>query len=344
MPANIAKVQLSDTFNQWVTQSNTTIDEVNTLLNGTFVKSGGTLTANGDVTLTTNGRMFINKTDGVTLTNQGNTSLVRNLALGAITNVEAQIANAGNTATVSANSGSIRIANTINFVQTDNIAVSITSGGSGVANVAFTVLGELGGGIQGAQGTQGTTGLTGSTGSTGAQGAQGITGSTGSTGDQGAQGTQGVQGPIGSGVTSSSTTRMAYYSAPATVTGAVGVTYNNVQDSLNVSSNVFFTGNIVDTPVVTISGPTTYADNAAGKVILVNSTSDVTVTFATALKSGFAATVVRNNTGNVTIAAGAGVTKVNSTSFTTSNISARYEAATVVYTATNQILVLGSIT
>lgn len=337
MPANISKVQLSNTFSEWITRSNTTIDEVNTLLNGVFVKSGGTFTANGDFTVTSNGRLYVNKTDGVTITNQGNTQFQKNLQLGGISNVESRIYDSGNTTTVSANGGSIRIANSINFVQSPNVAVSVTAGPSGTANVSFTVLGELGGGIQGAIGAQGSQGTLGIQGAQGTFGAQGTSGSQGAQGTLGTQGAQGLQGTIGSGVTSNTSPRLAFYSGSSTIGGTVGVEYDETNDGLKFTATTF------DTPVSSIAAATTYADNAAGKVILVDSTSAVTVTFAVASSSGFATTVVRANTGNVIIAAGAGVTKVNSTSFTTSNISARYEAATVVYTATNQILVLGSI-
>ncbi len=346
MAANIAKVQLSNTFAEWITRSNSVIDEVNTLKNGNYTKDLGTLTVNTNVTLTSNSVFTINKDTGTALINQGNTQFQKNLQLGTIANVESRIlavpVTAANTATVSANGGSIRIANSINFVQSPNVAVSVTAGPSGTANVSFTVLGELGGGIQGVQGSVGSTGIQGAQGIIGSTGSTGPTGATGATGAQGAVGTTGstgAQGAQGSGVTSNTASRLAFYNAASTIAGTVGVEYDETYDGLRFSTTTF------DTPVITITGGTTVAENAAGKVILADTTAagGITVTFAAAATSGFATTVVRSNTGNVIIAAGAGVTKVNTASFTTSNISARYEAATVVYTATNQILVLGSI-
>lgn len=409
MPANIAKVQLSDTFNQWITQSNTTIDEVNTLLNGSFVKSGGTLTANGDVTVTTNGRMYINKTDGTTLVNSGNTLFQKNLYLGTISNVESRILSVPTTAanTVSVSVGATeRVANTLSFKAGAGIALSIAAGtptsqaditvtatGTGgatadevydVANLKIeTLTSGQGIAVSKVGGTAANVNyqVSANTASSTVIGVTKLYNSTACTATDGAATAAAVNTvntlatsantlatsantlattanttavsaynranqAFGNVTTRTTTSGVAYYSATNNVASAAGVTYNSTLDSLNVSSNAFFTGNIVDTPISVVTTSSTFADNSAGKILYVdpNSTGDVTVTFAAAQRSGFATTIVRGNVGNVVIANVSGVEKVNSASFTTSNVSARYEAATVVYVATNKILVLGSIT
>lgn len=105
------------------------------------------------------------------------------------------------------------------------------------------------------------------------------------------------------------------------------------------TANLHVTGTIKDTPIVTITGNETYSDNAAGRVIVANTTSAVTVTIAAGATAGFSYTIIRGNTGNVTIA-NSGVTRLNSASITTMNVT-QYGAATVVYTATNQVIVFG---
>jgi hypothetical protein len=108
------------------------------------------------------------------------------------------------------------------------------------------------------------------------------------------------------------------------------------------TGNLNATGNVKISPIVTITGDATYADNAAGKIIIVNSSSDVTVTFAVASSVNFDVEVIRKGTGNVIIANTTGVLKLNSASFTTPNIKAQYESSKIVYTTTSEIIVTGS--
>lgn len=104
--------------------------------------------------------------------------------------------------------------------------------------------------------------------------------------------------------------------------------------------------NIFDTPIVSVTSSSSFSDNAAGKVLLCDSTSPtaITLTFTAAAKANFAVTIIRNGTGNVIIANSATVQKQNTTSYTTSNISSQFAAATVLYTATNKFILLGDIT
>jgi hypothetical protein len=106
------------------------------------------------------------------------------------------------------------------------------------------------------------------------------------------------------------------------------------------SANIHVTGTIIDSPIASITASATYAENGAGKVIFANTTSAVTVTVANSATSGFSYTVVRGNSGNVTIANSSAVTRLNSTSISSMNVSL-YGAITVLYTATNQVVVFG---
>lgn len=104
--------------------------------------------------------------------------------------------------------------------------------------------------------------------------------------------------------------------------------------------------NIFDTPIVSVTANRTVTDNAAGLVLLCDSTAPtaITLTFAPAAKANFAVTIIRNGTGNVIIANTSTIQKQNTTSYTTANISSQFAAATVLYTATNKFILLGDIT
>jgi hypothetical protein len=126
-----------------------------------------------------------------------------------------------NTVRVSQNGGSTISKAGLNFVNTTNVIIAVTSGIAGNANIAFDVVGGAGTqgpqgasglSVQGAQGTAGTTqgaqGVQGSQGTsvqgaqgTSVQGAQGIQGIS----VQGAQGTSGTAGSITDDTSSSST-------------------------------------------------------------------------------------------------------------------------------------------
>jgi hypothetical protein len=104
--------------------------------------------------------------------------------------------------------------------------------------------------------------------------------------------------------------------------------------------------NIFDTPIVSVTSSSSFSDNAAGKVLLCDSTAPtaITLTFTAAAKANFAVTIIRNGTGNVIIANSATIQKQNTSSYTTANISSQFAAATVLYTATNKFILLGDIT
>jgi len=547
--SNIPNIVLTDTFNTWVARSNTVIDSVNDLRNGSFFKDGGNFIANGDVILTSNGTLILQKTGATSLLVQGSAQVQQNLSVGSIGDIATAISSAANTVLISSNSGSTRIANSINFVNTSTVTVSVGAGVGSNANISFNVIGGVGGGngtanltvsdippvspranqdfwwqsntgslkiyyndgtsqqwvdagigggsgtgngtanlvvsdsppataranqdfwwqsntgslkiyyndgtsqqwvdtvaSSGAQGTQGTQGVQGVQGfglqgAQGVQGTSGIQGSTGSLGNQltvsdtravtttpetltspkvsfdfkqltsegisdsgtyfaemtirpygtgtdwsggasyqlgfaqsgnvwlrngtstswgawsrlgaqgiqGVQGTsvQGVQGPVG-GVTgtinSGSTTRLAFYSGSTALSDTPGVQYNTTNTAIEVTGNVRFTGNVIDTPILSISTNSTYADNAAGKIIVVDTSGgDKIITFAPATVSGFAITIVRKGTSNVTIANTSLVSRLNVSTYTTSNLQYNYSTASVIYTATNEIILIGDI-
>ena len=113
---------------------------------------------------------------------------------------------AANTTSVSANSGSVLYKRVVNFVNTEQVIVSVAEstqpGFQGtVANVSFTVTEAVGRqgspGVQGAQGVQGDRGIQGAQGLQGAQGVQGLIGRQGEKGDVGIQGVQGLAGTYG---------------------------------------------------------------------------------------------------------------------------------------------------
>ena len=133
------------------------------------------------------------------------TSTTGAAAPNAVKNAFDTAVSAANTVRVSGNSGSTLNGVSLNFTNTASINVTVTSGTSGNANVAFSAntsnpaaLGPQGPqGVQGAQGVVGSQGVQGSVGAQGVQGAQGRQGSQGDVGAQGAQGRQGVQGSVG---------------------------------------------------------------------------------------------------------------------------------------------------
>lgn len=104
---------------------------------------------------------------------------------------------AANTVRVYQNSGSvIHQANGINFVNTSNVTIAVTTDPSdGRANISFNLV--SGAGTQGTAGPQGPSGPQGATG-VGGPGPQGSTGPSG-TGSQGAQGADGGGGPSSQG-------------------------------------------------------------------------------------------------------------------------------------------------
>jgi hypothetical protein len=143
------------------------------------------------------------------------------------------------------------------------------------------------------------------------------------------------------------------------VTGNANITTNiytgNVftSNSLSVNTtagraNVHFSNTtIIDTPVQSISVANFSAnENCAGKILVCNNATTanpVNVTFDVSATSGFAITLLRHGTGNTVIANTTALKKSNSSFFATSNIANRFCTATVIYTATNEIVVVGDI-
>ena len=366
--ANISEIILTDTFNTWVQRHNLVSNTINVLRNGAYFKDGGSLTINTATTITDNGTLTLSKTTGTVLSVAGNAAVSGVLFLGSgSTNVNATLANTANTARVSANGGSTLSAQQVNFVNTATIQVTVTAGAGGAAgnaNVAFSVVGGSSQGVQGTQGmsiqgVQGVQGVQGrqgtqGVGSQGVQGVQGVQGLYGAQGSQGTQGVQGVQGLYGAqglqgvqgltGPVAGSSGQVIYNNSGA-AGGIPGLTYDSVTATTTASSNIRFTSNIADTPVLTVTAAAfTATENVAGKVIIMSNQDvlDQTITFAPAAYSGFSVTVIRAGSKNTTIAT-SGVTKYNTASFTTSNLATSYSAATVLYSATNQIILIGDI-
>ena len=185
-------------------------------------------------------------------------------------------------------------------------------------------------GLQGRQGTQGTS-VQGAAGNVqGTQGTQGtsVQGAAGNV--QGTQGTQGLQGRQGTQGTS--------------VQGAAGSISGTVSTDTTFNANVTFTSNTFDSPIVSVTGDFVARDNVAGKILYCDTTASagINIKCAVAATSGFSYTVIRKNTGNVFITANnASITKLNTSNYLSPNISTRYGAATVIYTATNEIVVVG---
>ena len=139
--ANIGSIALTQTFNNWVASHNLVANAVDTIRNGHYVKDGGSLTVNTNVVITNNGTLTLSKTTGDVLTVSGNTRLSGNVFFGSTGEVlSTTVASAANTARISANGGSTQIkANGVNFINTETVQVSVTSGVAGNANVGFTV-------------------------------------------------------------------------------------------------------------------------------------------------------------------------------------------------------------
>jgi hypothetical protein len=101
---------------------------------------------------------------------------------------------------------------------------------------------------------------------------------------------------------------------------------------------------VSDMPHVEVTSSSTFAENAAGKILIANSASALTLTFAASQRDGgHATTIIRRGSGNVTIAV-SGVTKYNVSNYSDSNIALQNGSATVVYTATNAVHLMGDIT
>jgi hypothetical protein len=128
--------------------------------------------------------------------------------------------------------------------------------------------------------------------------------------------------------------------------GQISTTGTLAADTISVSGTSYMSGTIIGAPILSVSSSASYAANAAGKTIVVDSASPVTLTFAaSSLFSGFIIDIIRKGTGNVTIANTSTIAKLNVASAQPmSNISSRYATARVTYTATNEFILTGSIT
>lgn len=121
--------------------------------------------------------------------------------------------------------------------------------------------------------------------------------------------------------------------------GGLLVTGNAGFGTATPNAALHVTGTIIDNPIINLSANASYADNAAGRVIVVNSSSNLVITAVASIDQGFSYTVLRRGTGNVTIS-NSGVTRINSAAYSSMNVT-QNAGATVLYTATNEIFVFG---
>ena len=267
---------------------------------------------------------------------------------------------AANTARVSANGGSTQVAaNGINFINTASVTVVVSAGTDGNANVAFSASGtspadaynQANNAYAKANSAANTVRVSANSGSTivAANGINFINTSTVTvTVASGVDGNANISFvSAGGGGTPAGANQQLQFNN----NGAFGATANL---DFDLNGNIFYVGvntfevdcannAVIDTPIKTTTSSITVADNAAGQLITVNNTTALTITFAAAVQSGFSVTLARWNTGNVTIANTAAVTRRNTAGFSTMNIANRWSTATVIYTATNEILVVGDI-
>jgi hypothetical protein len=292
--------------------------------------------------------------------------------------------NAANTVRVSANSVSTLSAQQLNFINSPSILVTVTQGtgsAAGNANVSFSVSGGVGTGTVTSVATG--LGLTGGTittsgtisavaASTSTQGVVKLIDNTTTTDSSNAATATAVKTAYDTATNAANTVQV--YANNNLILSKANLNFvNSATVFANVSSgstgnvNVAFTvntsaitslgtltaldisgsaANIFDTPIVSVTANRTVTDNAAGLVLLCDSTAPtaITLTFAPAAKANFAVTIIRNGTGNVIIANTSTIQKQNTTSYTTANISSQFAAATVLYTATNKFILLGDIT
>ena len=229
-------------------------------------------------------------------------------------------------------------------------------------------------GPQGIQGIQGETGATGATGETGPQGPQGIQGETGPQGIQGETGPQGIQGETGAtgpqgiqGETGPQGIQGIQGETGATgpqgetgATGATGATGpQGPSGVVSVTSPLVDSGTSgaadlsIDQTAIAINMKqiaTTVSDKAAGYTILaadentfIRSTSAtaVTMTIANVLAIGESIQFIQFGAGQITFAAGAGVTLRSVDDKLKSN--KQYSVVAITCVASGEYLVTGDV-
>jgi hypothetical protein len=409
--SNIAQVTTSNTFNMWRLVTNNLSNAVNQIAgNTTYTKDDGSW-------VLSNGFISLSNTSGTTLTVSANATISKILTVADIVltgNITGGLAtvmynqantaynqantaynqantayntanNAANTVRVSANSIATLSGQQLNFVNTATVTVTVTSGISGNANIAFTSVGSGGSVTSVATGlglTGGTITTTGTisavAASTSVQGVVKLIDNVTTTDSSNAATATAVKTAYDAAITAnnsannSANTVQVYANSTLVLskanlnfvnsaTALVSVINNSGQANVSYSVNTAAitslgtlsaldisgsAANIFDTPIVSVTSSSSFSDNAAGKVLLCDSTSptSITLTFTAAAKANFAVTIIRNGTGNVIIANTSTIQKQNTTSYTTANISSQFAAATVLYTATNKFILLGDIT
>jgi hypothetical protein len=206
----------------------------------------------------------------------------------------------------------------------------------------------------GATGAQGNIGATGAQGNIGATGAQGNQGATGVAGPAGATGIQGNIGATGSQGNTGATGAASTVAGPAGATGVQGnIGATGAQGNQGATGATGAQGNTGATGftsnTISLTSTTTSValwQSLAGRFLEVNSASNLTITVPTNNNVPFSVgdqiSIMRVNTGTVTVQGDSGVT-VNSTESKT-GLRAQYSVATLVKRDTNTWGLFGDLT
>lgn len=344
--SNIPQVQTANTFDQWRLGTNSLINVSNELVLGAFTKEEGSLTV-------ANGQVIISRNTGTGLSVASNATISGTLtATGLTVSSNVALSNVSATGIVNANSfitsAGLNVTNQANNAYASaNLAYAQANAAYNQANTASSPAAAYNQ-ANAAYNTANTASTTAQNAYNQANTANTLAGNanTLATSANTLAGTANTRATSANtlATTANNTATAANTQANLardTANAALPATGGTITGDLTVNANTILKGNIFDLPVITITSDATFGDNAAGKIILANSSSRINVTFATATIGNSAITVVRKGTGVVTIANTAGLARLNTSTYTSMNLKNRYSTTTVIYSATNEIIVIG---